>query len=146
MKKERERLGMDKDQVALLIMDVFSGQMTSPVLKVLPNNNNSPFQLKLSNIKPLHEMYNEMTSGERRKMCLKRWKVSGIKAAVESRQQNQGSSLSKLPRLDPFSDIDPMAENDYDIQTINARVISEASKYVSECKCDERIENDSDCE
>ena len=34
IKKERERLGMEKDQVTLLIMDVFKGQMTSPVLKV----------------------------------------------------------------------------------------------------------------
>ena len=63
--------------------------------------------------------------------------MSGIKAAVD-----QG--LSKLLCLDPFSDIDPMVKND--IQTINARVISEASKYVSKCECDERIENDSDCE
>ena len=67
------------------------------------------------------------------------WEVSGIKAAVE-----QG--LSKLPCLDPFSDIDPMVENDSDIQTINARVISEVSKYVSECECNEEIGNDSDCE
>ena len=69
--------------------------------------------LKLSNIKPLHakwliEMYNEMTSSEGRKVCLKGWEVSGIKAAVE-----QG--LSTLPYLDPFSDIDPIVENDCDI-------------------------------
>ena len=38
VKKEMERLGMEKNQVALLIMDVFNGQMTSPVLKVLLNN------------------------------------------------------------------------------------------------------------
>ena len=84
-------------------------------------------------------MYNEMTSDEGRKVCLKGWEVSVIMAAVE-----QG--LSKLPCLDSFSDIDPMVENDCDIQTINARVISEASKYVSECECDDGIENDSDCE
>ena len=39
VKKERERLGMEKDQAALLIMDVLKGQMTSPVLKFLSNNN-----------------------------------------------------------------------------------------------------------
>ena len=72
-------------------------------------------------------------------MCLKGWEVSGIKAAVKK-------GLSKLLCLDPFSDIDPMVENESDIQTINARMISEASKYVSECECDEGIENDSDCE
>ena len=65
--------------------------------------------------------------------------MSGIKAAVEQ-------SLSKLPCLDLFSDIDPMVENDCLIQTKNARVILEASKYVSECACDKGIENDSNCE
>ena len=35
-KKEREQLGMEKDQA---VMDVFKGQMTGPVLKVLLNNN-----------------------------------------------------------------------------------------------------------
>ena len=39
-----------------------------------------------------------------------------------------------------------MVENDGDIQNIIAHVISEASKYVSECECDEEAENDSDCE
>ena len=99
--------------------------------------------LKLSNIKLLYakwltEMYNEMTLDNGRKVCLKGWEVSGIKVAVE-----QG--LSKLPWLDLFSDIDLMAGNDCDIQTINACVVSEASKYVSDCECDEGIENDSDC-
>ena len=37
-----------------------------------------------------------------------------------------------------------MVENDCDIPTINALVISEASKYVSECESDEEIENNSD--
>ena len=44
--------------------------------------------LKLSNIKLLHvkwlmEMYNKMTSDKGRKVCLKGWEVSRIKAAVE---------------------------------------------------------------
>ena len=64
--------------------------------------------------------------------------MSRIKTAVE-----QG--LSKLPFLDPFSDIDPMVENDFDIQMTNARVISGASKFLSHCECDEGIENDSNC-
>ena len=29
---------------------------------------------------------------------------------------------------------------------VNASAISEVSNYVSECECDEEIENDSDCE
>ena len=36
--KEKEKLGLNQDQAALLIMDVFKAQMADPVLKVLPNN------------------------------------------------------------------------------------------------------------
>ena len=36
--KERKRLGLEKDHTAFLIIDVFKGQMTSPVLKVLSDN------------------------------------------------------------------------------------------------------------
>ena len=65
--------------------------------------------------------------------------MSGIKTAVE-----QG--LSKLPCLDPFSNIDPMVENDCDMKIVNARVISKASNYVSKCERGEEIENDPNCE
>ena len=37
--KEREKLDLNEGQAALLIMDVFKGQMTDPALKVLSNNN-----------------------------------------------------------------------------------------------------------
>ena len=37
--KEREKLGFNEVQTTLLIMNVFKGQMTDPVLKVLSNNN-----------------------------------------------------------------------------------------------------------
>ena len=37
--KEREKLSLNEGQAALLIMDVFKGQMTDPVLKVLSNKN-----------------------------------------------------------------------------------------------------------
>ena len=37
--KEREKLGLNKGQAVLLIMDVFKGQMTDPILKVLSNIN-----------------------------------------------------------------------------------------------------------
>ena len=36
---EREKLGLNEVQAALLIMDVFKGQMTDTVLNVLANNN-----------------------------------------------------------------------------------------------------------
>ena len=43
--------------------------------------------LKLLLVKPLHakwliEMYNEMTSADGKKVCLKGWQVAGIKDAV----------------------------------------------------------------
>ena len=38
-----------------------------------------------------------------------------------------------------------MVEHDCDIQTINVRVISEVSKYVSECECDEGNRNGCYC-
>ena len=38
VKNQREKLGLQKDHYALLIMDVFKGQMTSKVLKVLKDN------------------------------------------------------------------------------------------------------------
>ena len=37
--KEREKLGLNKGQAALLIMDVLKGQMMDPVQKVLSNKN-----------------------------------------------------------------------------------------------------------
>ena len=37
--KEREKLGLNEGQAALLIVDMFKRQMTDPVLKVLSNNN-----------------------------------------------------------------------------------------------------------
>ena len=39
VKKEWERLGMEKDQAVSLNMDFFKGQITSPVFKALSNNN-----------------------------------------------------------------------------------------------------------
>ena len=70
-------------------------------------------------------LYNEITSGDGRGVCLKGWKVSGIKQAVET-------GLTNLRQLDPFEDIDPMSEGDADLKSIGPRSILEASKYVQE--------------
>ena len=51
-------------------------------------------ELKLSIIKPLHGVYNEMMSAEGKEVCPKGWEVSGIKGAVEL-------GVTKLPNLDP---------------------------------------------
>lgn len=80
-------------------------------------------QLKLSIIKALHakwliEMYNEMTSADGKQICLKGWKVAGIKEAVEK-------GLSGLPSLDPFH---PMLLENSEVSTVNQSGLSLASK------------------
>ena len=86
-------------------------------------------KLKLSIIKQLHtkwmmEVYNEMTSAEGKEVCLKRWKVSDIKGAVEL-------GVTKLPNLDPFDDIDSMLEEDCnDILVIDSSAILRAVLYI----------------
>ena len=164
-------------------MDVFKGQMTDPVLKILSNNNillqsvpanftylfqpldvrggpngfvkrlmkkkcsdwyaaqvthamddgreldSIDIDLKLSIIKPLHtkwmmEVYNEMTSAERKEVCLKGWEVSGIKGAVEL-------GVTKLPNLDLFDDINLMLEEDCnDIPVIDSSAILRAVPHI----------------
>ncbi|XP_057304911.1 uncharacterized protein LOC130641912 isoform X1 [Hydractinia symbiolongicarpus] len=100
--------------------------------------------LKLSIVKPLHakwiiEVYNQMTSEEGKKVCLKGWQVSGIKDAGD-----QG--LSELPSLDPFADIDHMLETGIDESEaqIQSNSLLEGSKYISEPGRDG--EEESDCE
>ena len=190
--KERKSLALSENHPALLLMDVFKGQMTEKVLKVLSENNivlqtvlanlTYHFQpldvqggpngfvkrlmktkftnwyaeqvtkaldegqelgsvdvpLKLTIMKPLHakwlmEIYNEMTSSVGREVCVKGWKVAGIKDAVSL-------GLTNLPAPDPFHDIDRMLDGNFALQSVDLRNISEASKYVSEF----RSESDSD--
>ena len=59
----------------------------------------------LRNMKPLHakwikNLYDEITSEERKEIILNGWKAPGISYAVEMRS-------TKLECLDPFNDIDP---------------------------------------
>ena len=58
-------------------------------------------------------------------MYLKGWQVAGIKDAV-----TQG--LSSSASLDPFTDIDPMFEEESNVQTVKPSGSSAASKYVFE--------------
>ena len=83
--------------------------------------------LKLSIVKPLRakwliEIYNEITSADGKQVCLKGWQVVGIKDAGTR-------GLSSLASLDPFNDIDPMFEEESNVQTVNP---SAASQYVCE--------------
>ena len=86
-------------------------------------------ELKLSIIKPLHakwmmEVSNEITSAEGKELCLKGWKISGTKGAVEL-------GVTKLPNIGKFNDIDPMLEEDCnDISVIDSSAILRAVSYI----------------
>ena len=85
--------------------------------------------LKLSIIKPFHtkwmmEVYNEMTSAERKEVCLKGWEVFRIKGAVEL-------GVTKLPNLDLFDDINLMLEEDCnDTPVIDSSAILRAVPHI----------------
>ena len=74
-----------------------------------------------------------MTSADGKQVRLKGWQVAGIKETV-----TQG--LSSLASLNPFSDIDPMFEEESNAQTLNSSGLSAASKYV----CEDGSEDESD--
>ena len=69
--------------------------------------------LKLTILKPLDpkwfiKMCNYMTEEDGSKICIKGWKVAGIKEDVQN-------GLTGLPKCDPFNDIDPITESDADL-------------------------------
>ena len=66
-------------------------------------------------------------------MCLKGWQVAGIKDAV-----TQG--LSSLASLNLLNDINPMFEEESNVQTVNPSGLSAVSIYV----CEYRSEDKSD--
>ena len=94
--------------------------------------------LKLLIVEPLHakwliEMYKEMMSTDGQQVCLKGWQVAGIKDAV-----TQG--LSSLASLNLLNDINPMFEEESNVQTVNPSGLSAVSIYV----CEYRSEDKSD--
>ena len=74
-----------------------------------------------------------MTSADGKQVCLKGWQVAGIKGTF-----TQG--LSSLASLDPFDDIDPMFEEESNVQTANPSGSCAASKCV--CEYGSEDEND----
>ena len=70
-------------------------------------------------------MYIKMTSADGKQVCFKGWQVAGIKDSF-----TQG--LSSLASLNPFNDIDPMFEEESNVQTVNPSGLSAAWKYGSE--------------
>ena len=151
VKAESKRLKLSADHPSLLIIEVFKGQTTEAVLKALSDNT---IVLQTVPVNFMHlfqhldvqrdlngytkrfmegtfiEWYTEQTTqamdiGDGREVCLKGWKVSGIKQAVQM-------GLSNLPQVDPFEDIDPMFKGDADMKSIGPCRILEASKHVQE--------------
>ena len=162
VEEQRRRLHLSNSHPAVLIIDVFKGQMTDAVKKFLKENrilpgkpyvsisaprrsrgtqwlcekndekkftlwyadqidqaldagtalSNIEVSLKLSTVKPLHakwilEVYNHMTSAERKKVCLKGWDVAGISDAVKK-------GLKRMAHIDPFHDINLLAETSFE--------------------------------
>ena len=157
LEKERIALGLESEQKALVVMNVFTGQMTAEVSKIFEESNilvtNVPpnmtkfyqpldltfnesakrqnqiteqlesgkaledvdVKLRLSILKPLHagwvvDFYNYMTSADGKKLIENGWVASGIADAVRL-------GLKELPTLDPFSDIDPIIDDDSTVET-----------------------------
>ena len=171
VKKERSSLGLESEQKALVIMDVFTGQMTTDVSNIFAENNilvtNVPpnmtryyqpldltvngsakrfmakkfngwysdqitqqlesgkaleevdVKLRLSTLKPLHagwivDFYNYITSADGEKVTNNGWDAAGIADAIRL-------GLKELPNLDPFSDIDPIMDDDSTLE-VNTNV------------------------
>ena len=75
---------------------------------------NVDISLKLSVMKPLHakwimEVYDHMTSGDGKTICLKGWEVAGIAGAVSK-------GLAEMAHIDPFHDIDPLSDTHFEIE------------------------------
>ena len=93
--------------------------------------------------KPLHaawikEYYDHMTSENGKPVIKNGWKASGITNAIEM-------GLSKLPSIDPFSDIDPLISepslNTNDAPIPEEEIIARGYAWESECESDDEWES-----
>ena len=113
----------------------FTNWYSSEVMRELDKGNDLEaieIKLKLSVKKPLHaawgiDLYNYFTSPKGLEICIKGWKVTGIFDAINM-------TLSKLPSLDPFADIDPlMDDNEISLSDpINAIKLQEGQAYITD--------------
>ena len=95
-KSERERLKLEPSQLALLILDIFSGQMTTPVMDKLAENHikSKKVPTKTTNLfQPLDLTINKSAS-----VFMKKKFTEWYSLEVDS--------LDPLDPLDPFSTID----------------------------------------
>ena len=108
--------------------------------------------LQLSKMKPLHagwivEFYNFMTTAQGKEIIDNGWKAAGIADTVRL-------GLSKLPRIDPFNDIDPILEGEPDMGNQKFLPITDISpeEFVLLCRrgvdviADNRSDEDSEWE
>ena len=194
VEKERIALGLESEQKALVVMDVFTGQMTAEVSKIFEESNilvtNVPpnmtkfyqpldltvngsakrfmakkfngwysdqiteqlesgkaledvdVKLRLSILKPLHagwvvDFYNYMTSADGKKLIENGWVASGIADAVRL-------GLKELPTLDPFSDIDPIIDDDSTVETNLNAICSLAPDEIEGYQRRDEEDDDSD--
>ena len=91
---------------------------------------NIDIKMKLSVMKPLHaswiiELYNYMTSGAGREVCINGWKRSGISDAIQK-------GVNDLPTLDPFDDIDPLVEEVNVLDIVYDESSLATNKYITQ--------------
>ena len=99
-------------------------------------------KLRLSILKPLHagwvvDFYNYMTSADGKKLIENGWVASGIADAVRL-------GLKELPTLDPFSDIDPIIDDDSTVETNLNAICSLAPDEIEGYQRRDEEDDDSD--
>ena len=146
---QRKSLGVGEDQYALLILNVFSGQMTEPVKEKLkenrilfvcvPANMTKLFQpLDLTvNLSFKAMMKRKFTSShcQKEEIIANGWKQARITSAVSK-------GLNGLESLDPFESIDPLADLQESVDQLDRLIDPEEQSYFVSA----RQENDEDDE
>ena len=99
-------------------------------------------KLCLSILKPLHagwvvDLYNYMTSADGKKVIENGWVASGIADTVRL-------GLKELPTLDPFSDIDPIMDEDSTVETNLNAICSLAPDEIEGYQRRDEEDDDSD--
>ena len=107
-------------------------------------------KLRLSTLKPHHagwviDFYNEMTSSKGVELVKSAWRASGIQDAVSL-------GLGKLPRIDPFEELDPMITGSENLAQSNSLRMAAIACLTGEelailgSRTDDDESDDDDCE
>lgn len=162
VKGEGERLGFEKDQSALLIMDVFKGQKTDPVLTVL-SDSHILLERVPANFTYLFQPL-DVQGGHVKRIMKKKcntWYTDQIIQAVDKGQELETIEVELKFSIDKLlhakwlieihnemksnegtmsNDIDLMLVEEPNLSAVNSSGLSTTSKYVS----DYGIEEESD--